>query len=137
MPALGAEMDWSLILLLALGGGFFLWRQSKNAETAKVATARLESDTRLYQHIKTGMREYNFREREQRFWEAKDGQLLFETAHLCAYHVDHFVETRNYNCRSNTMRRRGVDEDLVRRELKYMESAVRTLLGRSALDGSR
>jgi hypothetical protein len=34
---------------------------------------------------------------------------------------------------ADTMRRRGVDEDLVRRELKYMESAVRTLLCRSAL----
>ena len=28
-------MDWSLILLLAIGGGFLLWRQSKNQEAAK------------------------------------------------------------------------------------------------------
>jgi hypothetical protein len=87
-------MDWSLLLLLAIGGGFLLWRQSKNAETAKVANERLGKDTRLYQHIKTGMREYNFRERDQEFWKAKDGQLLFETAHLSAFHVDHFAESR-------------------------------------------
>jgi len=87
-------MDWSLIVVLALVGGFFLWRQSKNAERAKVATDRLESDTRLYQNIKTGMREYNFRERNERFWEAKDRQLLFETAHLSAFHVEHFAESR-------------------------------------------
>lgn len=84
-------MDWSLLILLGLGGMFFLWRQSKNAEKAQAANERLASDNRLYQRIKTGMREYHFRERD---WKAKDGQLLFETAHLCAYHVDHFAESR-------------------------------------------
>lgn len=75
-------------------GGFFLWRQSKNAETAKVANERLEKDTQLYQHIKAGMREYNWRERDQDFWKAKNGELLFETAHLSAFHVSHFAESR-------------------------------------------
>ena len=88
-------MDWSVLLLLALVGGFFLWRNSKNEEAAKVASDRLKKDTRLYQHIKAGMREYNWRERDNReFWHAKNGQLLFETAHLCAYHVDHVAESR-------------------------------------------
>ncbi|WPO40281.1 hypothetical protein [Tardiphaga sp. 42S5] len=87
-------MDWSVIILLALVGVFFLWRSSKNEEKAKVASARLESDTKLYQHIKTGMREYNFREHEGQFWKAKDGKLLFDTAHMSAFHVDHFAETR-------------------------------------------
>jgi len=40
------------------------------------------------------MREYHFREREQDFWKAKEGELLFETAHLSAFHVDHFAESR-------------------------------------------
>jgi hypothetical protein len=88
-------MDWSLLLVLAIGGGVLLWRQSKNEEAAKVANERLKKDNRLYQNIKTGMREYHWRERENRdFWHAKNGQLLFETAHMCAYHVDHFVESR-------------------------------------------
>jgi hypothetical protein len=87
-------MDWSLLLVLAFMGGLFLWRQSKNAETANVANERLEKDTRLYQHIKAGMREYNWRERDQDFWKAKDGELLFETAHLSAFHVSHFAESR-------------------------------------------
>ena len=88
-------MDWSVLLLLALVGGFCLWRNARNEEVAKVATDRLKRDARLYQNIKAGMREYNWRERDNRdFWRAKHGQLLFETAHLCAYHVDHFAESR-------------------------------------------
>jgi hypothetical protein len=84
-------MDWTVVVVLAFAGIFFLWRQSKNTEKAKAATERLKRDTRLYRNIKTGMREHNFREREQRFWEAADGELLFETAHLSAFHVDHFA----------------------------------------------
>ena len=53
--------------MLVLAGIFFLWRQSKNTEKAKVANERLKRDTRLYRNIKAGMREYNFRGREQRF----------------------------------------------------------------------
>jgi hypothetical protein len=87
-------MDWTLVVVLALTGIFFLWRQSKNAEKAKAANERLERDTRLYRNIKTGMREYQFREREQNFWRAKDGELLFETAHLSAFKVSHFAESR-------------------------------------------
>jgi hypothetical protein len=87
-------MDWSLLLVLAIGGGFLLWRPSRNAEAAKVANERLERDNRLYQHIKTGMRAYHWREREQNFWKAKHGELQFEIAHLSAFHVEHFVESR-------------------------------------------
>lgn len=87
-------MDWTLVVVLALAGVFFLWRQSKNTEKAKAANERLERDTRLYRNIKAGMREYHFREREQDFWRAKDGELLFETAHLSAFGVSHFAESR-------------------------------------------
>lgn len=87
-------MDWSLLLLLAIGGVLLLWRQSKNTEAAKVANERLVKDNRLYQNIKAGMREYHWREREQSFWKAKHGEKLFETAHLTAFGVKHFVESR-------------------------------------------
>jgi len=87
-------MDWSLLIVLALVGVFFLWRQSKNTEKAKAANERLERDTRLYRNIKAGMREYHWRERENDFWRAKDGELLFETAHLSALCVSHFAESR-------------------------------------------
>lgn len=87
-------MDWSLLLLLGLVVGFFLWRGSKKEEAAKVASDRLEKDTRLYQHIKAGMREYHWRERDQQFWKAKNGEKLFETAHLTAFCVSHFAESR-------------------------------------------
>ena len=66
-------MDWSLILVVALVGGFFLWRNSRGEEAAKVANDRLQKDTQLYQQIKAGMREYHWRQREQNFRHAKDG----------------------------------------------------------------
>lgn len=59
-----------------------------------VATARLAKDQKLYDHIKAGMLEYEWRNRQNEFWKAKDGQLLFETAQMCAYHVNHFAESR-------------------------------------------
>jgi hypothetical protein len=89
----GMGMDWS-ILVLVLVGALFLWRNQKNAAVAKAASDRLERDARLYQHIKTGMREYDWRDRDGLFWTAKDGELLFETAHLSAFHVHHFAESR-------------------------------------------
>jgi hypothetical protein len=79
-------MDWSFLIVVAIAV-FLLWRHSKNAEAAKVADERLERDTRLYQRIKEGMREYDWRKREQPLWRAKHGELVFETAHMSAFHV--------------------------------------------------
>ncbi|QDM17235.1 hypothetical protein FNL55_15480 [Tardiphaga sp. vice352] len=87
-------MDWSLIIPLMLVGLILLWRQSKREGAAKSASARLERDAKLYDRIKEGVREYDFRGRQRDFWKAKDAELLFETAHLSAFHVDHFAETR-------------------------------------------
>ena len=87
-------MDWTLVVVLVLAAIFFLWRQSKNTEKAKAAKERLERDTRLYRNIKAGMREYHFRQSKQDFWQAKDGELLFETAHLSAFSVSHVAESR-------------------------------------------
>jgi hypothetical protein len=90
----GAGMDSSLLILLGIVAGFFLWRQLKNKEKAQAASERLERDTRMYRNIKAGMREYHFRERDNNFRKAKDGELLFETAHLSAFHVSHPAESR-------------------------------------------
>jgi hypothetical protein len=87
-------MDWSLLIVLVIAGGWYLRQRSKNAERAKVANERLEKDNRLYQHIKGGMREYHWRERDQPLWKAKHGEKVFETAHLQAFHLDHFIESR-------------------------------------------
>jgi hypothetical protein len=87
-------MEWSTLLLCVAAGAFILWRHKKNAETARSASERLDKDTALHRHIKTGMREYNWREREQNFFRVKEGELLFETAHLSAFKVDHFAEFR-------------------------------------------
>jgi hypothetical protein len=87
-------MEWPTLLMCVVVGAFILWRHAKSTEASRVASERLEKDTALYRHIKTGMREYNWRERDQNFWDVKDGGLLFETAHLSAFKVDHFAEFR-------------------------------------------
>ncbi|TYO61956.1 hypothetical protein FXV83_35660 [Bradyrhizobium hipponense] len=95
-------MDWSFLMIAVPVGAFILWRSQKQAEAAKVASARLTRDKLLYEHIKTGMREYDWRQREGRCEDlfsrtrrkAKDGELLFETAHLSAFHVNHGPEYR-------------------------------------------
>jgi hypothetical protein len=87
-------MEWPTLLLCIMVGAFFLWRRNRDAKAARVASERLEKDTTLYRHIKTGMREYHWREREQNFWDVKSGGILFETAHLSAFKVDHFAEFR-------------------------------------------
>jgi hypothetical protein len=40
------------------------------------------------------MREYDSRDQKERFREAKNGQLLFETAQMSAFRVDHLIQTR-------------------------------------------
>src|SRR4051812_304017 len=87
-------MDWWLISLLLLGGAFFTWRSSKNSEKAEAARETLAKDNRLYQHIKAAMREVNWREQNEGYRRRREGELLFEDAHVRAYHVDHFAESR-------------------------------------------
>jgi hypothetical protein len=84
-------MEWPTLLLCVVVGAFILWRHTKSTEAARVASEKLEKDTALYRHIKTGMREYHWRERIENFWDVKDGGLLFETAHLSAFKVGHFA----------------------------------------------
>ncbi|WP_407157691.1 hypothetical protein [Bradyrhizobium sp. STM 3557] len=67
---------------------------AKNTKAAEAANVRLDRDTKLYENIKAGMREYHWREREQPLWKAKHLQKVFETAHLAAFHLDHFAESR-------------------------------------------
>jgi hypothetical protein len=87
-------MDWWGWVLLGLVAGFFLWRRSKDKEKAAVATEVLTNDNRLYQSIKAGMREVDWQNRAQPLKHYSDGELIFENAHMRAYHVDHFAETR-------------------------------------------
>jgi hypothetical protein len=87
-------MDWWGWVLLAVVAGFFLWRHSKDKEKAVVATERLTNDNRLYQHIKAGMREVDWQNRGKAFPRYSDGELIFENAHMRAYHVDHVPEIR-------------------------------------------
>lgn len=82
-------MDWSVwgwpLAIAALVFSFWYNGSSaKKAEKAEEAKDTLRKDTRLYEHIKVGMCEYNWRDRERDFWRAEHGQLLFETALMSA-----------------------------------------------------
>jgi len=85
-------MEWGI--LIALVAAFFIWRHSKTQEKAEAATQRLKQDNRLYQHIKTAKREYDWHERNQPYKRHPDGELLFENAHVQVYNVEHFAESR-------------------------------------------
>lgn len=87
-------MDWWGWVLLGLVAGFFLWRHSKGKEKAIEATQLLTNDNRLYQHIKAGMREVDWQNRAQPMKHHSDGEMIFENAHMKAFHVEHFAETR-------------------------------------------
>jgi hypothetical protein len=93
-------MDISFSSLLALCiGAYIIWDYYRNKTRTAAARQRIKNDKTLYQHIKSGMREYHWKmDKEEDFWDkafdAKDGDLLFETAHLSAYKVNHFVEYR-------------------------------------------
>jgi hypothetical protein len=87
-------MDWWGWVLLGLLAGFILWRHEKGKKESAVATEILTNDNRLYQHIKAGMREVDWQNRGQAFKHHSDGELIFENAHMSAYHVEHFAETR-------------------------------------------
>lgn len=88
-------MQWWLIVIV-VGAAWFVWWSSRKEEIATAAAEQLEKDKLLYQHIKAGMREYHWREKQdlKSVLHKKDGDVIFETAHMVAYHVDHFAETR-------------------------------------------
>jgi hypothetical protein len=87
-------MDWWGWVLLGLVGGFFLWRHSKNQEKAVVATKRLAKDNQLYQHIKAGMREFEWQKLHREFRRFEDRAVIFENAHMKAFKVGHVPEFR-------------------------------------------
>ena len=91
-------MEPSTILIIALFGGYILWRYKKDKERAKFSADRILRDTKLYENIKKGMREYRWRMKEtdqfKNFINAKDKEILFETADMTAYNLDHFIEDR-------------------------------------------
>jgi hypothetical protein len=86
-------MEWTILLLVAVGG-FFLWQHSKNKKAAQIVNDRLDRDTRLLQHIKSAKREYDFQNRSGNFDFRKDGELVYETAHYSVFNVNHFAESR-------------------------------------------
>jgi hypothetical protein len=80
-------------------GAFYLWQNKRNEKRAFIARERIMNDNVLYQHIKTGLREFHWKKRHEPdffgiVFDANNGQLLFEDAHLCIYKVIHFAEFR-------------------------------------------
>ena len=91
-------MDLIELALLAFAVTIVLWRIAKKKEAKKNFSERKRKDQKLYESISKGMREWHWRTNESdafiRFADAKDGDVLFETADLIAYQVEHFAESR-------------------------------------------
>jgi hypothetical protein len=87
-----AAIPGRIRLRMLKGAGVSLKRASRTAACGDGEV--LTKDNGLYQHIKAGMREYDWQNRDQKFRTYKDGEVIFENAHLKIYHVDHFAETR-------------------------------------------
>ena len=88
------DLEWLIILLVLIVGGFFLWRSSRSTDRDFRPAGKTAKDIRLYERIQDGMREYDARTEKERFREAQNGQLLFETEKMSAFHVDHPIQTR-------------------------------------------
>lgn len=88
------DTNWPIFLAVLIVGGFFLWRLSRTDDPRAVASSRLQHDIRLYERIRSGMQEYDLRTQKQRFGGAANGQLLFETANMSVFHVDHPMQNR-------------------------------------------
>src|SRR4051812_44993806 len=88
------ELNWPLLLVVLLAGGFLLWLLSRNADEAKEVSGRLQRDIRLYEHIQTGMREYDLRYPKGRPPEMQNVQMIFETNRMSVFQVDHQIQTR-------------------------------------------
>ncbi len=87
-------VDWWTIFLLALIAAFWAWRFDRDKKRQAEAQATIARDTKTYENIKAGVREYDWRNQDAKWMWAKDGEKLFETAHLIAYRVEHFAEMR-------------------------------------------
>lgn len=94
-------MDITLGTFFALClGAFYLWQNKRNEERAVVARERIKNDTILYKNIRTALREYNWKcDNDSDFFirfftDAKDRELLLDTAHFSIYKVDHTPEFR-------------------------------------------
>ena len=88
------DTDWTIILLVLAIGGFTIWRLSKATDQRTFASDKLQNDVRLYERIQSGMQDYDARTQKEGFRDAKNGQLLFETAKMAVFHVDHPVQNR-------------------------------------------
>src|SRR5689334_11714247 len=88
------DTNWPIILTVLVIGAFVIWRLSKATDQRSVASNKLQDDVRLYERIQSGMQEYDSRTLKEGFRGAKNGQLLFETANMSAFHVEHEIQNR-------------------------------------------
>lgn len=94
-------MDPWLIFGLVLAGAYMLWLNKSNQkkeEAAIIAKDTLRRENKLYENIKKGVREHDWRMNEKDYFEkflhAKHGDYLFETADLKAVKLDNVSDLR-------------------------------------------
>jgi len=92
------DITLSSVFALCLGGLYF-WKNRRDEKRAIAARKQIKNDNILYQHIKTGLREYNWKEDNEedffdKVWDAKDKDVLLENAHMIVHKVEHIAEFR-------------------------------------------
>jgi hypothetical protein len=80
-----------------LGAFIFLGYKKDKAKQEK-AQKEIARDTKLYENIKRGKREYDWRQNQENYSNYLKQQqhraLLFETADMVAFNLEHFAEFR-------------------------------------------
>lgn len=94
-------MDPWLVFGLVIAGGYLFWlnrSNQKKEEIAIVAKEALRRENKLYDNIKKGVREHDWRMNEKeyfrKFLDAKHGDVLFENAEFKAIKLDHISDLR-------------------------------------------
>ena len=93
-------MDITITSLLAIClGGFYFWKNKRDVKRAEISREQLRHDTILYQHIRGGLREYEWKKSTEegffsKVFDSNDKDILLENAHLIVYRVRHFSEFR-------------------------------------------
>jgi hypothetical protein len=97
-------MDPSTIIFLLIFGVFIFLGYKKDKEKQERAQKKIAHDTKLYENIKKGKREFNWRMETDKdnfrslYWKTLENEepraLLFETADMIAFSLWHRPETR-------------------------------------------
>jgi hypothetical protein len=76
---------------------YYGWKRNNDEEKAEKAREKIKRDTKFYNYMKQGLKEYRWKTRNDDidiWFDAKDKAVLFENIDVIIYKVDHFIEYR-------------------------------------------